>query len=76
MVAEEKPANHIKSVGRKYNIHDNMDRKFNVKGYSHRTKLDLWDMKAIADIQKKKVDDRLYTMEAKQRQNDLRDFYN
>jgi len=28
---------------------DNMDRKFVVKGYSPKTKLDLWDMMAIAD---------------------------
>lgn len=67
MIAEEKPFTHIKSVGRKYNMLDNMDRKFNVKGYSPKTKLDMWDMMAVADTEKKKEEDRQFHREMKQR---------
>ena len=49
IIGEERPSDHIKSVGRPKNILDNMDRKFILKGYSPNTKLDLWDMVAIAD---------------------------
>lgn len=49
IIGEERPCDHIKSVGRPKNILDNMDRKFILKGYSPNTKLDLWDMVAIAD---------------------------
>jgi len=46
---------------------DNMDRKFNVKGFSPKTKLDMWDMNAIADYYKKIEDDNRYDSVVKSR---------
>ena len=65
LMADEKPFTHVKSVGRQYNILDNMSRKFTIKGFSPKTKLDMWDMMAIADSKKKIEEDRKYTMSMK-----------
>jgi hypothetical protein len=53
VIAEESKFNHVKAVGRRYNGIDNMDRKFVVKGFSPKAKIDMWDMMTIADSLKK-----------------------
>lgn len=44
LVAIEGNYDHLKSVGRTYNFHDNMLRKFHVKGFSPKTKMDMYDL--------------------------------
>lgn len=53
-----------------------MDRKFNVKGYSTKTKIDMWDMMAVLDSKKKEEEDKQYALDCKQRQRDMFEFYN
>lgn len=42
-----------------------MDRKFKVKGFSQKAKIDVWDMMTMLDVQKKEEEDKLKAQEKK-----------
>ena len=76
LIGEEVPSELIKGVGRKYNMLDNMTRKFTVKGYSAKTKLNMWDLLSIYDREKKQEDDKASAVKMKRQKDYLREFYN
>ena len=59
-VAKEVPNHLIKGVGRKHNMLDNMDRTFEMKGYGKKSKISMWDLLALMDVEKKKEEDEHY----------------
>ena len=56
VLAEEIPFEHVKGVGRKHNIFDNMNRTFKIKGHGN-AKMDMWNLLALLDAKKKKEED-------------------
>ena len=56
VLAEEIPFEHMKGVGRKHNVFDNMNRTFKIKGHGN-AKMDMWNLLALLDAKKKKEED-------------------
>ena len=53
-IGEEVPSDIVKGVGRQHNMLDNMSRKFTIKGFSPKTKLNMWDLMTLHDVEQKK----------------------